>query len=156
MAILAPRTRRMASASLLSRSSPSKRTRPAAMRPGGGTSRMMDSAVTLFPHPLSPTSPHTSPRSIVKLTPSTARSTPWLVGKWVSRPSTERSGAILALEAWIERVGQPVAQEVHGEHGQHDRQPGKGGEPPRRGDIVPPVGEHPAPGGRRRLDAEAE
>ena len=85
----------------------------------------MDSEVTLFPHPLSPTSPSTSPRSIVKLTPSTARSTPWLVGKWVSRPSTVRSGGILDLEARIERVAQPVAQEVHREHGQHDREPGK-------------------------------
>ena len=34
--------------------------------------------------------------------------------------------------------------------------PGKGGEPPGGGDVVPPVREHPAPGRRGRLHAEPE
>ena len=71
-------------------------TRPAATRPGGCTSRMMDSDVTLLPHPLSPTSPSTSPLSMAKLTPSTARSTPWSVAKCVSSPSTESSGGMIS------------------------------------------------------------
>src|SRR5438552_697278 len=156
MAMRAPRTRRMASASLARRSSPSKRTRPAATRPGGGTSRMIDSDVTLLPQPLSPTSPSTSPRSIEKLTPSTARSTPSPVSKWVWRPSTESSGAMSEPEPGVEGVAQPVAEEIDGEDGQHDREPRKGREPPRRGDVVPSVGEHPAPGGRGRLDAQPQ
>ena len=42
---------------------------PPAIRPGGGTSRMSESAVTLLPQPDSPTSPSTSPRSSVKRDP---------------------------------------------------------------------------------------
>src|SRR5436853_283437 len=156
MAICAPRTRRIASASLASRSSPSKSTRPAATRPGGGTSRMMDSEVTLFPQPLSPTSPRTSPRPMAKLTPSTARSTPCAVAKWVSRPCTSRSADMSDLETRIERIAQPVAEKIDGQHGQHDREPGEGGEPPRGGEVVPSIREHPAPGGRGRLHAEPE
>src|SRR6266849_2336259 len=151
MAFRAPRTRRIASASLASRSSPSKSTRPAVTRPGGGTNRMMDSEVTLFPQPLSPTSPRTSPRSMAKLTPSTARSTPCAVAKWVSRSCTARSGGTSDLEARVERIAQPVAEEVDGQHGQHDGEAGEGGEPPRGGDVVPSIREHPAPRGRGRL-----
>src|SRR6267143_1133739 len=166
MAIRAPRTRRMASGSLASRSSSSKRMRPAATRPGGGTSRMMDSEVTLFPQPLSPTSPSTSPLSIEKLTPSTARRTPSSVWKWVSRPSTVRRAGTLAvrltwrvtlhLQARIKGIAQPVAEEIDGKHGQHDGEPGEGGEPPGGGEVVPPIRQHPAPGGRGRLDPEPE
>src|SRR5262245_38523038 len=126
------------------------------MRPGLGTSRMMDSEVTLLPQPDSPTSPSTSLVSIVKLTPSTARSTPWLVAKCVSSPSTDRRGVTSHLQPRIERVAQPVAEEVDGQHGQHDREPWKRREPPGCRDVVPSVGEHPAPGRRRRLHAEPE
>ena len=42
----------------------------------GGTSRMIDSAVTDLPHPLSPTTPSVSPRSSDSDTPSTALTTP--------------------------------------------------------------------------------
>src|SRR5262245_38102895 len=145
----------MASASLVSRSSPSSMTRPEATCPGGETSRMMDSAVTVFPQPLSPTSPSTSPRWMVKLTPSTARRTPCPVGKCVCRSSTARR-ATSDLQARIEGVAEPVAEQVDGQHGQHDGQSRKGGEPPGGGDVVSPIGEHPAPGGRGWLDAEPE
>ena len=91
MAMRAPRTRRIASASLSSRSSPSRRMRPATICPGGGTSRMIDSDVTLLPQPDSPTSPSTSPRSMAKLTPSTARTVPAPVANCVRRPSTDSS-----------------------------------------------------------------
>src|SRR5499433_1998222 len=201
MAMRAPRTWRMASASLASRSSPSRSTWPAAIRPGGGTRRMMESDVTLLPQPLSPTRPSTSPRSMAKLMPSTARSTPWLVANCVSSPSTERSGAISALttfhprpnpqgergspvpsplagakdgvmgtqvggtahgryaldlEPRIERVAEPVAEEIHRERRQHDGEAREGGEPPRGRGVVAAVGEHPAPGRCVRLDAQAQ
>ena len=46
----------------LTRSSPSKRIRPAAIRPGGSISPMIENPVTDLPDPDSPTSPSTSPR----------------------------------------------------------------------------------------------
>src|SRR6185295_12328541 len=157
MPMRAPRTWRIASASLTPRSSPSSRMRPAVIRPGGGTSRMMDSEVTLFPHPDSPTSPSTSPRSTVKLTRSTARSGPVAVRNSVTRSSTWSSGGTeLDLQPRVEGVPQPVPEEVHREHGQHDREAGEGGEPPRGRDVVAAVREHPAPRRGGRLDAEAE
>src|SRR5262245_25848575 len=156
MAMRAPRTRRMASSSLSSRSSPSRRTRPAVMRPGAGTSRMIDSDVTLLPQPDSPTRPSISPRSIEKLMPSTARTAPALVSNCVRRPSTASNATALDLEPRIERVAQPVTEQVDGEHGQHDREAGKRRQPPRRRHVVAAVGQHPSPRRRGRLDAEPE
>ena len=46
------------------------------MRPGGCTSRMIDSAVTDLPLPDSPTRPSVSPARISKLTSSTAGTGP--------------------------------------------------------------------------------
>src|SRR3972149_8265648 len=66
--------------------------------PGGwGMSRMMLSAVTLLPHPDSPTTPSVSPLSMWRLTPSTARITPSSVKKCVFRFVTvsSRSGMCL-------------------------------------------------------------
>jgi hypothetical protein len=42
---------------------------------------MIDSAVTVFPHPDSPTMPSVSPLSMWRSTPSTARTTPSSVKK---------------------------------------------------------------------------
>ena len=55
---------------------PPGRIEPGSMRPGGRTRRRMDSAVTLLPHPDSPTTPTVSPAWTVNDTPSTARATP--------------------------------------------------------------------------------
>ena len=61
------------------------------MRPGGvGISRMMLSAVTLLPHPDSPTTPRVSPLLMWRSMPSTARTTPSSVKKWVFSPLTSR------------------------------------------------------------------
>ena len=60
-AISAPRTARISRSGSVSRSRPLKRMLPPAMRPGGWTSRMIDSAVTDLPLPDSPTSPSVSP-----------------------------------------------------------------------------------------------
>src|SRR3954471_8618655 len=64
------------------------------MRPGGrGTSPMMLSAVTLLPQPDSPTMPRVRPRSRLKSTPSTARTSPSSESKTVVRPRTSSSAA---------------------------------------------------------------
>ena len=55
---------------------------------------MIDKAVTVFPHPDSPTRPRTSPFPISKSTPSTARRTPRAVTNSVFRPRTTRIGSI--------------------------------------------------------------
>ena len=49
---------------------------PDSMRPGGRIRRRIDSAVTLLPHPDSPTTPTVSPTPTLNDTPSTARATP--------------------------------------------------------------------------------
>ena len=49
---------------------------PATIRPGDDTKRNVEKAVTLFPHPLSPTIPTVLPRGISIVTPSTARTVP--------------------------------------------------------------------------------
>ena len=62
------------------------------MRPGGfGTSRMIDSALTLLPQPDSPTIASVSPRLTWKETSSTARNRPELVKNTVCRPFTSRT-----------------------------------------------------------------
>src|SRR5881396_2333238 len=67
------------------------------MRPGGvGISRMMLSAVTLFPEPDSPTIPSVSPRLMWKSIPSTARTTPSSVKKYVFSPLTSSSRSAMA------------------------------------------------------------
>src|SRR6202171_142959 len=65
---------------------------PAAISPGCSISRMMLSAVTLLPHPDSPTRPMIWPGWIAKEMPSTARASPARVRNWVVRPSTRSSG----------------------------------------------------------------
>src|SRR3954471_15940758 len=86
IAMRSPRSARMRSGGKESRFTPSNRISPPAMRPGGcGTSPMMESAVTLLPHPDSPTTPSVRPASSSKLTPSTARNSPASVAKCVLR-----------------------------------------------------------------------
>src|SRR5687768_2606829 len=87
-----PRRSRSRCAEALSRSSPSKRTSPPAMRPGGcGTRPMMESAVTLLPQPDSPTMPSVRPRSRLRSTPSAARTSPRSEAKCVRSPRTSSS-----------------------------------------------------------------
>src|SRR5688572_26055998 len=93
---LSPRRSRRRRGGTFRRSSPSKSTSPPAMRPGGcGTSPMIESAVTLFPHPDSPTMPSVRPRSSVRSTPSTARTSPRSEAKCVRRSRT--SSRLLVL-----------------------------------------------------------
>src|SRR5262245_12115732 len=97
MAMVLPRTARMAASSSLKRSCPAKITSPLSMRPGGeGISRMMDSAVTLLPEPDSPTMATVSPASMSSETWSTAVSRPRSVLKRVVRLRTFSSGCGMA------------------------------------------------------------
>src|SRR6266851_2116745 len=72
---------------------PSNRMAPPTIRPGGSaTRRRTDNAVTLLPQPDSPTTPKTSPARTLYETPSTARTTPAAVKKWVCKLSISSSG----------------------------------------------------------------
>src|SRR5262249_33999009 len=98
------------------------------MRPGGsGISRRIELAVTDLPQPLSPTIASVSPSSTWNETPSTARLTPSGVRKWVCRFSTSSNatGSVLLRHARIERVAQPVAEQIHGEHRDREEQCGE-------------------------------
>ncbi len=116
-AIRLPRIARICAGGSVSRSLPSKRMLPATMRPdGGGTSRMIDSAVTDLPQPLSPTTPSVSPRASESDTPSTALTTPSRVWKCVRRSLTDevpgaacRASSHPPREPRIEHVAQSVA-----------------------------------------------
>ncbi len=73
-------------------------------------------AVTDFPHPLSPTSPTTSPSPTSRSTPSTARTVPWVVANSVFSPRTARSGfmKITFLEPRVHHIAEAVTHEVDG------------------------------------------
>src|SRR5262245_32722828 len=99
---------------------------PPTIRPGDETSRITDMAITLLPHPLSPTSPSVLPRGIVSDTSSTALTTPSSVKKCVCRFLISTSGwDIVELGSLFasfaqSRIGgflQPFADQVVGEHG---------------------------------------
>src|SRR5262245_29752636 len=118
MALCLPRTRRISAGVLVSRFSPSSRTRPPTMRPAGsGTRRTSDRHVTDLPEPDSPTSASVCPASSVKLTPSTALVTPRRVKKWVVRSSTSssaisvRSSSALQLEVFVGSGEWPAGDE---------------------------------------------
>jgi len=70
-----PRTWRIASSLKPTRSTPSSRTSPPAMKPPRGSRRMIDIAAIVLPHPDSPTMPTVSPASTSKDSPSTACTT---------------------------------------------------------------------------------
>src|SRR5688572_6387577 len=114
IAMREPRIWRSCASRICRRSVPSKTMRPPTMRPGGSTRPRIEKPVTVLPQPDSPTRPSTSPGRTLKLTPSTARTTPARVKKWVLRSSTSRT---LALKPRIQDIAQPVADQVDA----HDR-----------------------------------
>src|SRR4029077_17627507 len=63
---------------------------------------------------------------------------------------------LLAAEPGIEEVAQCVADDVEGEHGQHDRDPGERRDPGATLDVLTALAEDVAPARRGRWDAEAE
>src|SRR3989442_14284715 len=72
---------------------------PSTIRPGRSTILRRDRAVTLLPHPLSPTIPSVAPGVTSKLTPSTAFTNPSSCAKYVFKFLTERSGSAITLAA---------------------------------------------------------
>ncbi len=97
--IALPRSARISSSSMWSRSRPSSRTAPPTIRPGGvGTRRIIDSAVMLLPQPDSPTIARISPRLSANEMPSTALTRPWRVKKTVRRSSTSRTAVAATVE----------------------------------------------------------
>src|SRR6478609_5540039 len=91
------------------------------MRPGGSIRPMIARPVTDFPAPDSPTTPRTSPLAMSKEIPSMARSRLRRVTNSTRRLRTERTASVMRLvrklrrfssEFWIERVAQPVAEQV--------------------------------------------
>ena len=76
MAMRLPRILRISSLGMVSRSRPSKMTSPASTRPGSVMRPRMESDVTDFPQPDSPTRPRTSFFETLKSMPVTARMAP--------------------------------------------------------------------------------
>src|SRR2546430_270478 len=136
MEMASPRTSRISASDNSSRSRPSNTTLPSTVRPGGDAiRRRIESDVTLLPQPDSPTMASVSPRTTEKETPSTARTTPSRVKKYVFNPLTSRSAELgtyavfMALHAAskprVERIAHAVAEQVHGEHRQRQTDAGK-------------------------------
>src|SRR4051812_10089716 len=106
--------------------------RPATMRPGGeAIRRNMESEVTLLPQPDSPTMASVSPGATEKETPSTARTTPSRVKKWVFSPSISSKGEALCMRSHIagktriERIAQAVAQQIDRQYRDREERAGK-------------------------------
>src|SRR5262245_34718567 len=159
-----------------------KRISPSTMRPGRSTILRIDRAVTLLPHPLSPTMPSVARGKRSKLTPSTALTVPSSWAKYVLRFRTDRSGSAWPFRApalpalsWGEasdggrsppprlasirvgRIAQTVAEEVEG-HDRHDHRNGRDQEPRRDGHGLDVLGllEKDAPADRGRPQPQAQ
>src|ERR1700730_10400625 len=139
------------------RSWPCQRISPPTICPGGiAISLSTESAVTVLPHPYSPTTPRVSPLSMVRSTPSTARTMPSSVAKCVFRPRISSRCSTLHHFAGIERVAQSITDEVDRQHCEKDRAPGDQG--PMRGDVqvILSVEQDAPPGRNIRREAEAK
>src|SRR6202166_1199580 len=146
MPIRFPLIRRSSSGGRLSIRMPDRWISPPAIRPGGSIRPITASPVTDFPAPDSPTTPSTSPLAMSKETPSMARSAWWRVTNSTLRLRTERTGAVirsaawglprLSSELWVERVAQPVAEQVDGQDQRRQRKAGEGDDPPLAGKQI--------------------
>src|SRR5262245_7620149 len=96
--------------------------------------------------------PSVSPALMSKLMPLTAWTMPRLVENRTCRSSTERSFALsTAAKLRIERLAQPVPDQVEAEDGDDDRDPRNDCEERSRHEIVVHVREHRPPLGRRGI-----
>src|SRR6266498_2735103 len=97
------------------------------MRPGVGIMRRIECAVMDLPQPLSPTTPRTSPRRIVRLTPSTARTVPSSSGKdtrksLISNNRLLSTSHCLLAGIRVGRVAHAIADKAEGHDGyDHER-----------------------------------
>src|SRR6202165_1490598 len=116
------------------------------MRPGGSIRPITARPVTDFPAPDSPTTPSTSPLAMSKEIPSMARSVLRRVTNSTRRLRTERTGSVMrsdirklrrfSSEFWIERVAQPVAEQVDREDQPRQRKAREGDDPPLTGKQI--------------------
>src|SRR5580658_1205967 len=135
IAMRAPRISRIAGSGSLSRSCPSNKISPLVMRADSGSRRMIESTLAVLPEPDSPTRPISLPASTLKLTPSTARTSPPSVKNEVWSDFTSSSGCtgvnqVIRLSSWrasigasagvrrIETVAEMVAKKVERHHGE--------------------------------------
>src|SRR5437899_7725544 len=129
-----PLTRRNSSGGRLSMRRPDRRISPPEMRPGGSIRPITDNPVTDLPAPDSPTTPNTSPLAISNETPSMARSVPRREANSTWRLRTERTGSVMdatySSKFRVERVAQPVAEQVDRQDQHGEREPGEGDDPP--------------------------
>src|SRR5579859_4808212 len=87
--------------------------------------------LTLLPEPDSPTIPSVSPGNTSYVIPSTAWTTPSSVLNSTARSRIARSGSGTDPPLLrVERVSQPVSDEVDAKRDDDDRQPREEGEPP--------------------------
>src|ERR1700733_8100231 len=116
------------------------------MRPGGSIRPITARPVTDFPAPDSPTTPSTSPLAMSKEMPSIARSTLWRVTNSTPRLRTERTGSVMrsdvpevqrilslgriSSEFRIERVAQPVAEQIDRKDQGRERKARESNDPP--------------------------
>src|SRR5262245_63255399 len=87
---------------------------PSTIRPGRSTILKIDRAVTLLPHPLSPTIPSVAPGFISKSTPSTAFTVPSSCAKYVCRFLNDSSGS---AAIGIRGIAQAIAHAGEGHDG---------------------------------------
>src|SRR5699024_5332947 len=138
---------------------------PPTILPGRSTSCRIERAITLFPQPDSPTTANVSPRRMVRLTPSTAFTTPsssWNSVRRLLSSSTDgasgssRRSGVGALVG-VCCITQSIADEVHGQDSDEESQAGE--HEPRRGldrpDVLRVLEEH-TPADRWGLQSEAE
>src|SRR5258708_19872043 len=110
------------------------------MRPGGSIRPITARPVTDFPAPDSPTTPSTSPLAISNEIPSMARRLLRRVTNSTLRLRTERTGSVMrgcaSSELRIERVAQPVAEQVDGKDQARQRHTPKPDDPPFPADQI--------------------
>src|SRR4030042_4304399 len=128
-----PRIFSICSSASVTRSLPSKRIFPFVIRPtGSGSSRITERAVTVFPHPDSPTIPNISSLLKEKSIESRTFNTPSSVKKQVSSCLILRissSMGELPSEFRVCHVPHPIAEHVEGQDGNQNGDAGENPEP---------------------------
>ena len=140
------------------RSWPRRRIAPASTRPGSGRSRTMARPTVDFPAPDSPTSPSTSPASSARSTAHVASA-----GAVAHRQSLDvqhRRAHAAAAQATVRSRGsrrsrRPSPRRLKPDDGHDEGEHRNPHAPPAHHEVAAPLGDHRAPGRRRRLDPES-
>ncbi|MNQ63942.1 hypothetical protein D3C85_783420 [compost metagenome] len=107
-----PRTLRFCAGVSVSMRSPFSSTDPPAKRPGASSKPITALPMVDLPAPDSPTTPRISPFSRASDTPSTATSVPRRLGNSMRMSSMFNRAMTSSAQLGVERVAQPVAQQV--------------------------------------------